>query len=215
VTAKKWKLVVNPLSGSTPLHQFEIEAGNWMGALRNARKELGEEGGLPSGASCAVTPEGVVTILDPEARRKFVLTPIVVTPAAAAPAARAPEAPKPAAEPERAVKPAKFRTIAYAPSQPLLPPTARAVPQPAGRGSIPPAAAAAAARSINPPPPGGAYAMPPQPSAAGALPICANPCSLAGCEVEREFGKGAARRFGHSHAGSRRYRRPETIGCQH
>jgi hypothetical protein len=123
VTAKKWKLVVNALSGNTPLHQFEIEAPNWMGALRSARKELGEEGGLPSGASCAVTPDGVVTILDGEARRRFVLTPILREPdPPPAPA------PRPLVEVNpREVKPAKFRTIAYAPGQAITPPSAPGV----------------------------------------------------------------------------------------
>jgi hypothetical protein len=120
VTAKKWKLVVNALSGNTPAHQFEIEAANWMGALRGARKELGEEGGLPSGSSCAVTPDGVVTVLDGEARRRFVLTPITREPEA--PAA---PAPRPLSEVSpREVKPVKFRTIAYSPGQPIIPPRA-------------------------------------------------------------------------------------------
>jgi len=78
VTAKKWRLCVTALSsssGTSPLHQLEVEATNWMGALREARRELGEEGGLPTGASCAVAPDGTVTILDSESRRKFLLTP--------------------------------------------------------------------------------------------------------------------------------------------
>lgn len=127
MNAKKWKLVVNPLSGNTPLRQIEIEAPNWMGALRGGRKELGEEGGLPSGASCAVTPDGVVTILDGEARRRFVLTPILVE--AGAPVAAQPLRPLPDVSP-REVKPAKFRTIAYAPS-PLAAAQATGTQQPA------------------------------------------------------------------------------------
>jgi len=75
VTSKKWRLRVTPLSGTTPLHQLEVEAPNWMGALREARRELGEDGGLPTGASCAVAPDGTVTILDSESRRKFLLIP--------------------------------------------------------------------------------------------------------------------------------------------
>jgi len=65
-----------------PLHQLEVEAPNWMGALREARKAIGEDGGLPTGASCAVAPDGTVTILDSEARRKFLLTPAPLTAAA-------------------------------------------------------------------------------------------------------------------------------------
>jgi putative methionine-R-sulfoxide reductase with GAF domain len=87
VTTKKWRLVVTPLSGTTSLHQLEVEAPNWMGALRAARKEMGEGGGLPSGASCAVAPDGTVTILDSESRRKFLLTPgAVIVPKPAEPA---------------------------------------------------------------------------------------------------------------------------------
>ena len=75
VTSKKWRLSVTPLSSTSPVHQLEVEAVNWMGALRAARRELGEDGGLPTGASCAVAPDGTVTILDSESRRKFLLTP--------------------------------------------------------------------------------------------------------------------------------------------
>lgn len=79
VTSKKWRLRVTPLSSTTPLHQLEVEAPNWMGALREARRELGEDGGLPTGASCAVAPDGTVTILDSESRRKFLLIPSTAT----------------------------------------------------------------------------------------------------------------------------------------
>jgi hypothetical protein len=75
VTTKKWRLLVTPLTGTMPLHQLEVEAPNWMGALREGRKAIGEDGGLPAGASCAVAPDGTVTILDSEARRKFLLMP--------------------------------------------------------------------------------------------------------------------------------------------
>ncbi|MET0389835.1 MAG: GAF domain-containing protein [Polyangiales bacterium] len=66
---------VTPLSSTTPLQELEVEAANWMGALRAARREMGEDGGLPTGASCAVAPDGTVTILDSESRRRFLLTP--------------------------------------------------------------------------------------------------------------------------------------------
>lgn len=95
VTSKKWRLRVTPLTGNTPLHQLEVEAANWMGALREARKELGEEGGLPTGASCAVAPDGTVTILDSEARRKFLLVPATAS-------LRSFEAPRVASSPKNA-----------------------------------------------------------------------------------------------------------------
>jgi hypothetical protein len=92
VTTKKWRLLVTPLSGTTSLHQLEVDAPNWMGALKTARKQMGEEGGLPMGASCAVAPDGTVTILDSESRRKFLLTPGTPGPARTA-NERAPSAP--------------------------------------------------------------------------------------------------------------------------
>jgi hypothetical protein len=140
VTTKQWKLVVTPLSGTTPLHQFEFEGGNWMAALRDARHELGEDGGLPSGASCTVAPDGTVTILDPEARRKFLLTPIskplVVQRAG-----------------ERAAEPvanAKFQTVGYSKDQ-LAGALSQAKGAQAAAGAAPQApqlAAGAAARTV-------------------------------------------------------------------
>lgn len=145
MTTKRWRLIVNPLSGATPLHQLEVDASNWVGALRTARQELGEEGGVPPGASCAVAPDGTVTILDSASRRKFLLTPltsslpppsdppaaqaanaVVVQPvpsaqpvaiAAAAPVAATPGADAPA--PSKPAKKAKFQTVAYTPGMPL------------------------------------------------------------------------------------------------
>lgn len=136
VSTKQWKLVVTPLSGTTPLHQFEFEGGNWMAALRDARHELGEDGGLPSGASCTVAPDGTVTILDPEARRKFLLTPISKPLVVQRAADRG-------ADPVRS---AKFQTVSY--SKDL----AHRVPGPAARTGLGAAAQAAPAAVITPPP---------------------------------------------------------------
>jgi len=113
VITKKWRLLVTPLSGTTSLHQLEVEAPNWMGALKLARKQIGEEGGLPMGASCAVAPDGTVTILDSESRRKFSLTPITAKPARADSADSAGvhkngQAPAPAKD-----KKLGFKTIGY------------------------------------------------------------------------------------------------------
>ena len=123
VTTKKWRLVVTPLSGTTSLHQLEVEAPNWMGALREARKEMGEDGGLPVGASCAVAPDGTVTILDSESRRKFLLTP-GPTPGAAAKPPEAAPAPSSKNGQTPAPSPGKrreFHTISYeAPRKPAL-----------------------------------------------------------------------------------------------
>src|SRR5688500_6930023 len=45
-----------------------------MTALGRARGKIGEQAGIPMGASCAVS-EGEVTILDAVARRQYVLSP--------------------------------------------------------------------------------------------------------------------------------------------
>jgi hypothetical protein len=134
-----WRLVVTPLSGTTSLHQLEVEAPNWMGALRAARKEMGEDGGLPAGASCAVAPDGTVTILDSASRRKFLLTPgsVEAKPIASS-TSSGKTRPITAPEPKRA-KP--FDTIGYGSVSGVVPAPARAVTasDPA-RASLPPEA---------------------------------------------------------------------------
>lgn len=71
---KSWRLVVTAIGASgPPLHEVTVEADNWMGAIRAGRAAIGESGGVPTGASCAVSPDGRVTILDPVARRSYVL----------------------------------------------------------------------------------------------------------------------------------------------
>jgi len=164
VTTKQWKLVVTPLSGTTPLHQFEFEGGNWLAALRDARQELGEDGGLPSGASCTVAPDGTVTILDPEARRKFLLTPISRVPPAPTAGSFAEASavqPRPgghAVVKAGAAKP-KFQTVAYSPprgpavaAQPVAPPPAALPPGPATSARVvPDVVAQEAIRVVSPP----------------------------------------------------------------
>ena len=66
-------MIVSNLAGDSIRHEVSVESANWMSALRAGRAELGETGGVPTGSSCAVSPEGTVTILDPMARRRFVL----------------------------------------------------------------------------------------------------------------------------------------------
>ncbi|MEZ4254328.1 MAG: GAF domain-containing protein [Polyangiales bacterium] len=63
------------LGASTALTSVDIDAPNWMAALTEGRAKIGETGGVPAGASCAVAPDGRVTILDPVAHRSYVLTP--------------------------------------------------------------------------------------------------------------------------------------------
>jgi hypothetical protein len=97
VAQKIWRLVVTELGNADSLHEVSIEAGNWMTALKVGRKKLGEDGGVPTGASCAVAPDGKVTIHDPLARRSYVLVPGGKAKDANTQAAPA-EAPKPDAQ---------------------------------------------------------------------------------------------------------------------
>jgi len=68
-----WKLVVAPLSAQSEAREAVVVAENWLSALRIARKELGEDGGVPPGASCVMAATGEVTIVDMATRRRFVL----------------------------------------------------------------------------------------------------------------------------------------------
>lgn len=52
-----------------------VQASTWLGALQAGRHRLGEEGGIPPGASCHVAPDGVVTIQDAVHRRRYLLVP--------------------------------------------------------------------------------------------------------------------------------------------
>jgi len=81
VTSKKWRLCVTPFGDTVKQHELSIDAANWMSALREGRRKLGENGGFPVGASCTVSPDGSVTIHDADGKRTFVLTPTPTSPA--------------------------------------------------------------------------------------------------------------------------------------
>ncbi|MBK8168886.1 MAG: hypothetical protein IPK60_00915 [Sandaracinaceae bacterium] len=75
MATKTWRLTVSGLGATgSPLHDVTVQAENWMTALRVGRTQIGEQGGVPTGASCAVAPDGKVTILDPAAQRAYVVT---------------------------------------------------------------------------------------------------------------------------------------------
>src|SRR5688572_3052396 len=89
-----WKLVVTPLNSVGDAREAVVDADNWLSALRLARKQLGEEGGVPAGASCVMSATGEVTILDAAQRRRYTLarTSESIAPGAVAqPAAPAPK----------------------------------------------------------------------------------------------------------------------------
>ena len=75
VATKHWKVEISALGGSEPLFLGTVEAANWPAALQAGRKELGETGGVPAGASCKVNPNGTVTIQDARARRRYQIFP--------------------------------------------------------------------------------------------------------------------------------------------
>ncbi len=171
LASKTWRLVVTELGASTPLSEVSVEAANWMSAIAAGRKEIGESGGVPTGASCAVAPDGRVTIHDPVARRSYMLTPSTPPsrPPPPAPQIPADEAPRPdpraqVAQPPKKKKPSR-QTIAYDMSQhgslPAVPPSASTPiaisppepprpPQPVAPPAVAPAPSTPAAA---PPPP--------------------------------------------------------------
>ncbi|MAQ19221.1 MAG: hypothetical protein CMN30_31025 [Sandaracinus sp.] len=143
-------MVVSNLAGDEIRQEVTVDSPNWMAALRAGRTEIGESGGVPTGSSCSVSPEGTVTILDPMARRRFVLavanSESFVPPAAPkgpvvppdeAPKQAAPEqppAPEAAPAPETAPEPKKRnlkQTMAYMPAAeaPAAAPPKKKVPK--------------------------------------------------------------------------------------
>lgn len=71
-----WRVVITKLGTSDVIGEVEVDAANWMAALRVGRERLGETPTMPAGASCSVDGSGAATVLDPSARRKLVLTPL-------------------------------------------------------------------------------------------------------------------------------------------
>jgi hypothetical protein len=116
-------LVVTKLGAADVLHDVEVEAKNWMGALRSGREDMGERASVPPGASCSIDGEGVATVLDPQGRRKFVLSPLSApgVPAEAvqeADAGAASDAGQAAPGPSaRQKKKKRFETVAFVPPQ--------------------------------------------------------------------------------------------------
>jgi hypothetical protein len=74
LTPYDWKLRVTSLSAQQEAQEVVVQAENWLSALRAGRALLGEEGGVPSGASCAMSDSGEVTILDGAKRCRYLLT---------------------------------------------------------------------------------------------------------------------------------------------
>ncbi len=117
-----WKLVVTSLQAQGDAREVVVSAENWLSALRLARKQLGEKGGVPPGASCVMGPTGEVTIVDIMSRRRFALSRSTEAAMTAAPAID---------EHSRAIKPLPPQT-AFAPAPPTrieAPASAQAKPR--------------------------------------------------------------------------------------
>jgi hypothetical protein len=98
-------------AGSAVLHENDVEAINWMSALRATRESMQERPSVPPGASCSIDADGVATVLDPGSRRKFVLEPIANIAGATATLAPANES---AAAPQVAAQPQRFPDVSRA-----------------------------------------------------------------------------------------------------
>jgi hypothetical protein len=92
-------VLVTKLGVDNVLYEGEVDASNWMSALRAAREGMAERPSVPPGVSCSIDGQGVATVLDPGSRRRFLLSPgrTGASPAANA-NANANSAPKPQAQ---------------------------------------------------------------------------------------------------------------------
>jgi len=75
VATKHWKVLISRLGTSDSLYEGTVDAPTWPTALQATRSAIGEDGGVPDGASCNVSPDGVVTIHDSRAQRRYLLAP--------------------------------------------------------------------------------------------------------------------------------------------
>ncbi|MEM7436416.1 MAG: GAF domain-containing protein [Myxococcota bacterium] len=136
VATKHWNVLISRLGASGSLYEGTVDAPTWLAALQVVRKELGETGGVPAGASCNVSPNGVVMIQDARARRRYRLTPATVP--KPPPGTKRPVASRPEFE---AVAPAAARRAAVANPipEPQQEPVAATPSTPVGRrSSVPP-----------------------------------------------------------------------------
>lgn len=74
--AKRWRLEVSSIDPGGPRRTVDVEAPNWMSAVRAGRGSLGEAAEIPRGASCQVNPDGRVSVIAPSERRNYLLIPL-------------------------------------------------------------------------------------------------------------------------------------------
>ena len=121
MAGKYWKVEISRLGASDPLFLGTVEAATWPAALMAGRKEIGESGGVPAGASCNVNPNGTVTIQDARERRRYQIVPTkepAPPPGTKRPIASAPEL---AAAPQVAPAPSPISARAPVPAAPSTP----------------------------------------------------------------------------------------------
>ncbi|MBN8615087.1 MAG: hypothetical protein J0L92_31105, partial [Deltaproteobacteria bacterium] len=95
------------LGSEASMHDVVVEAPDWMTALTMGRGRIGERGGVPPGAMCSVTADGIVTLVDAVTRKRYKLEPTLL-PSVPPPAASEP--PPPVAAPTVQVRVSK-RTV--------------------------------------------------------------------------------------------------------
>lgn len=71
---KRWRVTVSTFGNPTAARAVEVEANHWIAALTAAHRLWGQVDRLPPGASCAVAPDGTVTVFDGHSRSKTVLS---------------------------------------------------------------------------------------------------------------------------------------------
>jgi hypothetical protein len=174
VPSQKWRVLVTKLGVDNVLYEGDVDATNWMGALRAAREGMAERPSVPPGVSCSIDGQGVATVLDPGSRRRFVLAPgasAAAKAAAPAPANNAkraeppiPANPVPSAQPAQPAQPAptrgkRFETVAFVPDKIVerpvsvagsSPPPPQAWPAPVAKAPVAKAPAAKAPAAAAP-----------------------------------------------------------------
>jgi hypothetical protein len=100
--------VVTELGSEAAIHDVTVEAPDWMTAVTMGRGRIGERGGVPPGAMCSVSAEGIVTLVDAVTRKRYRLEPTAAAPSV-------PPLAKPASVPPPAMVNVKVtkRTVAF------------------------------------------------------------------------------------------------------
>ncbi len=133
---KHWKVLISRLGTSDSLYEGTVDAATWPAALQATRNAIGEEGGVPDGASCNVSPDGVVTIHDSREQRRYLLAP--APPPKAPPGTKRPIPSRPEVEASTSARARRAALIHPIPDRDPVPPKmspspgVASVPRPSG-----------------------------------------------------------------------------------